>query len=165
MCFWRTSTYWSGANRAWEPTSRCVAFQGAAAMLEATLVNKHSHDKTGQGDVNKKWNEKAIKRGNLPCEVAVGSRRPVFGSDATCQRFGSRWDSHKIVDRCFGSSHSCADLCRLLTPIWDVNIVWQTKLTPPTRQLNEQVNRQLWKVDMTASALNVSWDCRITTLF
>lgn len=58
-------------------------------MLEATLVNKHSHDKIGQGDINKKWNENAIKRGNLPREVAVRSHRPVFGSDATCQRFGS----------------------------------------------------------------------------
>lgn len=86
-------------------------------MLEATLVNKHSHDTIGQGEVNKKWNENAIKRGNLPCEVAVGSHRPVFGSDATCQWFGSILDSHKIVDRCFGSSRSCADLYRLLTPV------------------------------------------------
>lgn len=65
-----------------------MATRGAVAMLEAALVNKHNHEKIGQGDVNKKWNENAIKRGNLPCEVVVGSHRPIFGSDATCLRFG-----------------------------------------------------------------------------
>lgn len=61
MCFWGTSINWSGANRAWEPTSCCIAFWGAVAMLEATLENKHNHEKIGQGDVNKKMEQKCHK--------------------------------------------------------------------------------------------------------